>query len=149
MKILAKNDKQFLDDLIANEDIGSDDNENDESLDSRFNDLNIDDLSGIWNKLNDDERKQFNELIKSGRIGEFVDLWTPWWTSDGVRPTLITPLDDSPNSHIPNGSDDTSRLPPLMTNITPLKDLISVCFILYLVTKSYFIIQKNIQNYNF
>lgn len=134
MEILVRNDKQFLEEMIASQDIDSDDNESEETLDSRFNDLNIDDLSGIWNKLNDSEKRQFKELVKSGKIGEFVELWTPWWTSGASGRPLICQLDDSQSEQNSDVKDETSRLPELMTNISQLKDLISVslvkCFVI-------------------
>lgn len=33
----------------------------------------------IWNRLTAKEQAQFNQMMKDGRLGNLVEVWTPWW----------------------------------------------------------------------
>ena len=38
-----------------------------------------DDPQKVWESLNDNERKEFQALIRNGDVTSFVTVWNPWW----------------------------------------------------------------------
>ncbi|CAG2107272.1 unnamed protein product [Medioppia subpectinata] len=121
LEILKRNDNQLATDLIAGEDDDNDDNESNEvPFEVRFKNLDISDSQQLWDQLSDSERQEFSELLKSGKIGDLVDVWTPWWTAS--QP-LVTPLGEP---SIAETSDNVSKRPQLASSVTQLNDLISV-----------------------
>ncbi|ORX81749.1 hypothetical protein BCR32DRAFT_293122 [Anaeromyces robustus] len=60
--------------------------DSEDELSNRFSELNLDKLSFnvIWNKLNEKEREQFNNLLKNqkelnSKLDEIIIPWKPWW----------------------------------------------------------------------
>ena len=103
--------------------------EEEEEFEKRFNNLDISDSRELWNRLSDSEKQQFDEWLKSGKIGDLIEVWNPWWmSSDKDSNRLVQPLDEMPSTH---SSTEISRLPDLMTNINKLNELISVCIHIY------------------
>ncbi len=37
------------------------------------------DSSDIWNLLSKEEKAAFDAMLSDGRLGNMVDLWSPWW----------------------------------------------------------------------
>ncbi|XP_054163048.1 uncharacterized protein LOC128960909 [Oppia nitens] len=125
LEILKRNGQQIFDkEIITNNDNNNIDNE-DVLIDERFKDLDLNDSHQLWNCLNDSERQEFEQLLKSGEIGTLIDVWQPWWLTDdtniSIKP-LVTPIDETSVKDISN---NISKLPQILSNITNLKELIS------------------------
>lgn len=57
----------------------SDDEEEPEELAERLEGLNLDNADEIWKKLTKDERREFEELLKSGDVTGIIPEYVPWW----------------------------------------------------------------------
>ncbi|CAG2170747.1 unnamed protein product [Oppiella nova] len=128
LEILQRNGSQLTDDLISGEDntedIVEEGDDSEDTFEARFKHLDINDSHCLWNQLSDSEKQEFNELLKSGKIGDIVDVWKPWWESasnDSTKP-LVTPLDEPT---VAQTSDNVPNIPQLVSNITKLEELIS------------------------
>lgn len=85
-----------------------------ESLESRLKGINLDadpDPDQIWERLTEEERREFHTMLQSGALAEMVEDNTPWWQ----RIPRIQPLDSQ------NGQD---FIPSLPSHISPLSSLI-------------------------
>jgi len=64
------------------EDCDSDDSEDDEDpvdLAERLQGIDLDNADDVWDKLSKDEKKQFDELVKSGDLASVLPEYIPWW----------------------------------------------------------------------
>lgn len=52
------------------------------------------DAETAWSYLTEDEKQEFEEMVKSGDVGKLVPVWKPWW-EDVPLVTEVT-ADDSP-----------------------------------------------------
>ncbi|KAL4220931.1 hypothetical protein ACF0H5_019197 [Mactra antiquata] len=67
----------------------------DDDLHDRLSDLNLDtDLSEVWNRLTLQERREFQSMTNDGRLGNLVEVWTPWWIQSVP---LVTEVEKSGN----------------------------------------------------
>jgi len=57
----------------------SDDEEEPEELAERLEGLDLDNADEIWDKLTNDERREFEELLKSGDVTGIIPEYVPWW----------------------------------------------------------------------
>jgi hypothetical protein len=133
MDLIDKELKDF--DINTNDDLINE--ENDQNLiETRFNDLDINStqVCDLWDKLSHSEKKEFNDLIESGKIGQLVSVWNAWWTSQHPK-QLITQIDDS-NDKQTNEQNSESKIvtiPDLWPNIIKPNDLISVSLLLFVL----------------
>lgn len=74
-----------------------------EDVTERFKDLDIENetytAEELWQTLTDEEKKTFERMVSDGSIGEFIDLWKPWWLSEpqlieevGIEKIIIFPI---------------------------------------------------------
>ncbi|KAF2882490.1 hypothetical protein ILUMI_23715 [Ignelater luminosus] len=71
---------QELDEHDDNSDLlDSDDDADCTSLADRLKGVNLDDAKEVWKRLKDDERQQFQALLRSGDINALIKEWEPWW----------------------------------------------------------------------
>ena len=57
-----------------------------ENLEERLEGLDLDqDTEKIWEKLTQEEKKEFQRAVDDGYIGSLVDTWVPWWISRDTR----------------------------------------------------------------
>ncbi len=33
----------------------------------------------MWEQLSEKEKKEFQQMLKDGRLGNMLELWEPWW----------------------------------------------------------------------
>lgn len=57
----------------------SDDEEDPIDLADRLQGIDLDNADEIWDKLSKDEKKQFDELVKSGDLASVLPEYKPWW----------------------------------------------------------------------
>ncbi|XP_061165204.1 uncharacterized protein LOC133174160 isoform X2 [Saccostrea echinata] len=51
-----------------------------DELSQRLTGLDLDtDTDLIWNRLTEQEKAQFNKMVKDGHLADLVEIWTPWW----------------------------------------------------------------------
>lgn len=57
-----------------------------ENLQDRLEGLNLDqDTEKIWEKLTQEEKKEFQRAVDDGYIGSLIDSWKPWWNTTNTR----------------------------------------------------------------
>lgn len=64
------------------EEIDSDDGEDVPELADRLGGVNLNDADAIWERLTEEERKEFQGLLDSGDIGQILPEAEPWWLVD-------------------------------------------------------------------
>lgn len=42
------------------------------------------DVAKLWDMLDDEQRADFEKALADGRLGNMVNLWTPWWAPGEV-----------------------------------------------------------------
>ena len=66
--------------------LGEEELELGENLEERLEGLDLDqDTEKIWEKLTQEEKKEFQRAVDDGYIGSLVDTWVPWWISRDTR----------------------------------------------------------------
>lgn len=129
IEILKRNYCQTIETNELNAIDGSLEENDGQELESRFDklDINCSQNSDLWNKLSDEEKKEFNEMVENGKIGQFVSVWKEWWTQS--RHESITQLNDcsqSITSELENKSQiQMIKIPELWPNIEKLSQLTS------------------------
>ncbi|XP_064386881.1 zinc finger HIT domain-containing protein 2-like [Halichondria panicea] len=80
------------------------------SLEERLAGLDIDCTEGelVWQRLTAQEKREFNDMIKSGAAGDLLDAYTPWWEAS----SKVTPVESD--------SDITVRSRPALPTDLPL-----------------------------
>lgn len=56
------------------------DDESDTDLAERLNGIDLDDADSVWDKLTDNERQEFEELLRKGDVTKIIIPWDPWWS---------------------------------------------------------------------
>ncbi len=100
----------------SNQNLDSDDSENghQEDLLHRLKYLDLNDSASVWNHLNQREKADFQDLINSGQIMDFVPKWDPWWMQS-TKQKLVEELDIlKSSSTIPSISMDIPLLSTIM-----------------------------------
>ncbi|XP_053695854.1 zinc finger HIT domain-containing protein 2 [Sabethes cyaneus] len=110
--------------LASLEEIDSDDDDEETVLElaDRLEGVNFDDADAIWERLTDEERKEFQGMLENGDISKILPEIIPWWLRD-YKVELIQP----------SGNDDTSegekflleQCPAIRTNVTDVTNLSS------------------------
>ncbi|XP_060580861.1 uncharacterized protein LOC132737579, partial [Ruditapes philippinarum] len=92
-------DKQKVLDMLKRAETDPDLNDLDEpedDLHERLHDLDLDkDTREVWNRLTDQEKKEFDIMVGDGRLGNLVEIWTPWWIATA---SLVTEVEGSSSS---------------------------------------------------
>ena len=76
----------------SDEQLDSDDEEDVPDLGKRLENINLDNADEVWSALTDDEKQQFEALIKNGEIEKLLPQWAPWWTYH-VKKKLVQDVD--------------------------------------------------------
>ncbi|XP_075233384.1 zinc finger HIT domain-containing protein 2 [Lycorma delicatula] len=82
LEILKRLHENVIDDGDEDGDLDSDDDvvdDNDNDLVDRLKDIDLNDTDKVWNKLTDREKKEFEELLKSGDVSDILPKFEPWW----------------------------------------------------------------------
>lgn len=133
-------DKQKILEMIqraeTDPDLGDLDDESNDLYD-RLADLDLDKVAAkIWDRLTDKEKKEFQTMVSDGRLGNLMDIWTPWW-SPGAMPlvTEVTTEADKKLKQMVGGKPDIlANIPKLsaLTKAVPASDIkYSIVNILY------------------
>ncbi|XP_044739856.1 zinc finger HIT domain-containing protein 2 [Chrysoperla carnea] len=77
-------------DIEMNSDEMDSDDEDCMDLSERLENVDLNNPDAVWEKLNNDERQQFEALVNSGQIAQFIPNWTPWW----CLKTITAPIQD-------------------------------------------------------
>ncbi|XP_062595002.1 zinc finger HIT domain-containing protein 2-like [Saccostrea cucullata] len=92
-----------------------------EELSERLTGLNLDtDTDQIWNRLTDQEKAQFNKMVKDGHLGNLVEIWTPWWN---VKEEKISEVDSVKETQIPAVIQKIPDISKLLTKSKPSADI--------------------------
>lgn len=68
-----------------NESMDSDDSSDSEELSKRLAGVDLDSPTEVWSRLTAKERQEFETLLESGKINEFIPDWEPWWLSQDTE----------------------------------------------------------------
>ncbi|XP_069115707.1 zinc finger HIT domain-containing protein 2-like isoform X2 [Argopecten irradians] len=100
---------------VENETEGLDSNSDDDpDLAERLEGLDLDnDAGAIWKCLTEKEQNEFEQMTRDGRLGQLVEVWTPWWSPQSKQ--LILDQDDPAVK---------SKFPKVKMNITDLAILL-------------------------
>jgi len=88
----------------------SDDEEDPVDLVERLQGIDLDNADEVWDKLSKDEKKQFDELIKSGDLASILPEFIPWWKVKVEVPKIRDLSDPEDKSYM-------EGCPELMSNI--------------------------------
>jgi len=88
----------------------SDDEDDSVDLAERLKGIDLDNADEVWDKLSKEEKKQFDELIKSGDLASILPEYTPWWNVK-VEVAKIRDLND------PEDESYKKRCPKIELNI--------------------------------
>ncbi|XP_039447754.1 zinc finger HIT domain-containing protein 2 [Culex pipiens pallens] len=64
------------------EEIDSDDAEDVPDLSERLGKVNLDDPNAVWERLTEEERKDFQSLLENGDVGRILPEVDPWWNGE-------------------------------------------------------------------
>lgn len=97
-----------------------------EDLAERLQSLDLDtDTDKIWEVLTPDERKQFNDMLKDGRLGSLLKVWKPWWCEEVNKVQEIE--SDTSNDKIKVGESQpliSAKRPMIKCDVVAMKDLL-------------------------
>ena len=88
-------------------------------------DLDDDTALQVLNRLTEEERAEFDQLVRTGGIMNLIPMheyWKPWWTL--YKPSLVEELENEANNGA-SASSQVKGLPLIMKNILKLTELIS------------------------
>ncbi|XP_012537213.1 zinc finger HIT domain-containing protein 2 [Monomorium pharaonis] len=74
--------------------LDSDDEQEVLDLESRLQNINLEDPNQLWSVLSEAERQEFEALIKNGEVEKLLPKWVPWWTNQ-VERKLIQPVEEN------------------------------------------------------
>ena len=37
------------------------------------------DIDLVWERLTDNEKREFESVLQAGKLGALVPIWKPWW----------------------------------------------------------------------
>ncbi|RZF36587.1 hypothetical protein LSTR_LSTR010698 [Laodelphax striatellus] len=82
LEILQRMQQQQEDGDFDGDDVlfGEDDEDELVDLADRLKDVDLEDADTVWKCLTEEERNEFQELLKSGDIESVVPKFEPWWT---------------------------------------------------------------------
>ncbi|XP_045111172.1 zinc finger HIT domain-containing protein 2-like [Portunus trituberculatus] len=62
--------------------LDSDDDENEEDLSVRMAGVDLNDSEAVWRNMTEEERQDFQELVKKGNFEELIPAWNAWWDQE-------------------------------------------------------------------
>ncbi|KAK7092780.1 zinc finger HIT domain-containing protein 2-like isoform X1 [Littorina saxatilis] len=108
LEMLAREHEQQEEDL----DDADDDNP---SLAERMEDLDLDkDAAEVWKRLTAQEKEEFAQMMKDGRLANLVSIWTPWWMAKSAS-SLVQ---EASGNGLPEG------FPPHLTDVPDINQLL-------------------------
>ncbi|XP_077296862.1 zinc finger HIT domain-containing protein 2 isoform X2 [Arctopsyche grandis] len=115
-------DEEFdiLDTDLA-DDEGEKDSDDDESipdLANRLEGIDLDDSEAIWHLLTDDEKKEFETLVKND-ITKILPVWEPWWLFYKEK-KLVSEIDEN---KLNDEFDYRKACPSIIENIKDFNDI--------------------------
>lgn len=101
------------------------DSDDDEPLEKRLDGVDLNDSEEVWKHLTEDERKEFQNLVKNvDEAGEIIPEWIPWW-NDEPEKKLVTEVSESTSTA--NATDNlfklSKRQPSILNPIPKMSDL--------------------------
>ncbi|XP_045163434.2 zinc finger HIT domain-containing protein 2-like [Mercenaria mercenaria] len=111
-------DKQKVLEMLKRAEADPDLNDLDEPADDlheRLGDLDKD-TNEVWNRLTDQEKKEFQVMVGDGRLGNLVEIWSPWWSAS---PSLVTEVEDSLS-----GARSPSAVPSILPDIPNISQIL-------------------------
>ena len=107
--ILRKNIEEESDQFLDSDDS---EDEGQEDLANRLQNIDLNDSAVVWDHLNEKEKADFQDLITSGQIMEFIPKWDPWWMQQ-ANEKLVQDLDVS----VPNKTSESHTEIPLLSTL--------------------------------
>ena len=115
-----KESRQKMEEILVRlaeqeEAMDSDDlDDSDEDLEERMKNVDLDSPDEVWNNLTENEKREFQELIESGKITEILPPFEPWWITESIP--LIQEMDanNKESLKIPSIKDTIASLSSLM-----------------------------------
>ncbi|XP_046661018.1 zinc finger HIT domain-containing protein 2-like isoform X1 [Homalodisca vitripennis] len=82
--------------LLYSEDdyVDSDDSDSCEDLAERLAEVDLDDTETVWGILTQDERRQFQQFVRTGDLNDVMPVWNPWWRYRKIK-KLVEDLEES------------------------------------------------------
>jgi hypothetical protein len=80
-------------------------------------------INQLWNHLTTEEKHEFKSMLTDGRISHLLNdykPWKPWWLYKTQASALITDLESTTSSTLPD------TIPIVVSNIIPLPSLTSI-----------------------
>jgi hypothetical protein len=77
--------------------------------------LDVAEPDAIWDCLNDQERQEFHQLLKTGKMANSIELYKPWWECAGHTRPLV--------EEVGNGGRERD-IPDVVDDIPPLSSLL-------------------------
>ncbi|XP_015913655.1 zinc finger HIT domain-containing protein 2 [Parasteatoda tepidariorum] len=114
-RIIQNFEKDELNPDLRNESVAS-------PIEERFADLNLNSINehDIWEKLNADEKSEFESFIKDkNKLESIVSLKQPWWTSQILN--LVSDFESDSSET----NDDVAERPPFPLNFKKLSEMTS------------------------
>ncbi|CAL8113942.1 unnamed protein product [Orchesella dallaii] len=123
-EVLQRFQEQYKDENFDGNGAEELDSDDDEPLETRLSGINLDDAEEVWKHLSEDEKKEFQSLVRNMDAAvDFIPEWVPWWNEDQEK-QLVTDVTDVKDLH--NTAQLTKlhkRQPDILTPIPKMKDL--------------------------
>ncbi|XP_014248871.1 zinc finger HIT domain-containing protein 2 [Cimex lectularius] len=105
---------------VNEQEYDTDDSDDIEDMSSRLEGVNLDDAQSIWEKLTDEERKEFMELVRTGDATALIPEWEPWWSEKHPIPK-VRDLEDVSHNNYKNNCPKLRNVPnlSLVTKVEP------------------------------
>lgn len=102
------------------EPLDSDDDEDEEDLSVRMAGIDLGDSEAVWRNMTEEERQDFQELVKRGNFEELIPAWSAWWEQDVQLVQEVTTGSPNSPSYTAN-CPEIVEVPPLseITKVTP------------------------------
>ncbi|OWA49828.1 putative Zinc finger HIT domain-containing protein 2 [Hypsibius exemplaris] len=84
--------KKMFDESADEPDILGEDSEDSDSVDleARLRGIDLDaDEEQIWNCLTEEEKREFEQFVSSGNLGDVIQPWEPWWMTQILHPKIV------------------------------------------------------------
>ncbi|XP_070551490.1 zinc finger HIT domain-containing protein 2-like isoform X2 [Ptychodera flava] len=123
LEILKRVEEEHGDiDIDSDDDVG-------ESIEERLAGLDLDkDTDALWERLTTDERNEFKQLMKEGKLGGLVTVWRPWWKAQDKKLIKEFNLENESREDNPEESGDVvCQCPKVLEKIPKLTELLRSC----------------------
>ncbi|KAJ2077292.1 Zinc finger HIT domain-containing protein 2 [Coemansia sp. RSA 988] len=114
-------------DVLESDDGNLDDRDKYSSLVERLEGIDLEDnvnqgiARDIWNRLTNEEREDFMNLIGGRDIEAIITPWKPWWYSDSSEAGIVE-VDRESNSN-PGSATVSNKVPPITESGAPVQKL--------------------------